>query len=408
MNKIIFTSYNWLENNKKLVCFFIILLALLKFIYLNYLNWNYGTLCTGYGGIQYGCDSNRYLEGAENLIQGKGIIGYRNAYVGYMAIIALGKILGLGLGFTLAVQIIVALLASIAFYYLILSITKSKTAGILGACFYLSSPYIVTWILFIHTESIYSSMLIILAWSLNKSLQKQTFRNYFILFISLVFISTLRPNGWILIPISLFFIIHYSNIVIRSKTMIYLSLFIGFLLVMNYSPWFSKNRELDGLHQLISKGQIICDKKTYHLPMPKETFSNKNDLIESFKYIVKHPFSFIKLASLRVASELFPIYRPWLTTQFIIRFNLWMIPVYFFTLSSLYFIKKNRGLKIIITFLFAHLLIIAFSFSEREFRFLTQILPLFYLAGTCGFYFILKKYILKNRRNLIQKKSPSK
>ena len=397
MRKIISIGYKWFINNKKSVYLFIILFAIIKFIYLNYLNWNYGTLCTGYGGIQYGCDSKRYLEGAENLIQGKGIMGYRNAYVGYMTIIALGRVLGLGLEFTLVFQIIVTLLASIAFYDLIQSITKNKTAGILGASFYLSSPYIATWVLFIHTESLYSSMLVISAWTLNKSLQNQTFKNYLILCCTIFFTATLRPNGWSLIPISLFFIIQYSNLILRSKIIIYLTLFIGFLLIMNYSPWFSKKRELDGLHQLISKGQIICDKKTYHLPMPKETFTNNNDLIESFTYIVKHPISFVKLACLRVVSELFPIYRPWLTIKFIIRFNLWMLPAYFFTLVSLFFIKKLRGLKIILTFLFAHLLIIAFSFSEREFRFLTQMLPLFYLAGTCGFYFMIQKLVLKNR-----------
>jgi hypothetical protein len=397
MRKIISIGYKWFINNKKSVYLIIILFAIIKFIYLNYLNWNYGTLCTGYGGIQYGCDSKRYLEGAENLIKGKGIMGYRNAYVGYMTIIALGRVLGLGLEFTLVFQIIVTLLASIAFYDLIQSITKSKTAGILGASFYLSSPYIATWVLFIHTESLYSSMLVISVWTLNKSLQNQTFKNYLILCCTIFFTATLRPNGWSLIPISLFFIIQYSNLILRSKIIIYLTLSIGFLLIMNYSPWFSKKRELDGLHQLISKGQIICDKETFHLTMPKETFTNNNDLIESFTYIVKHPISFVKLACLRVVSELFPIYRPWLTIKFIIRFNLWMLPAYFFTLVSLFFIKKLRGLKIILTFLFAHLLIIAFSFSEREFRFLTQMLPLFYLAGTCGFYFMIQKLVLKNR-----------
>ena len=399
MHKIITIGYSWFEKNKNTVYLFIILFSIVKFIYLNYLNWNFGTLCTGYGGIQYGCDSERYLGGAENLCQGKGIEGYRNAYIGYMAIIALGKILGIGLQFTLLFQIVFTFLASIAFYDLIKSITKSKTAGILGACFYLSSPYIVTWVLFIHTESLYSSMLVISAWTLNKVHQKQTFVNYLILLITIVFTSTLRPNGWSLIPISLFFIIQHSHLLFRSKIIIYLSILIGFIFVMNYSPWFSKKRELDGLHQLIRTGQIICDKKTYHLPMPKESFSNKNDLIESFIYIVKHPFYFIKLATLRVASELFPIYRPWLTIKFIIRFNLWMLPTYFFTLVSFYFMKKQIGLKIIISFLFAHILIIALSFSEREFRFLTQMLPLFYLAGTCGLYFIIQKFILKNNWN---------
>ncbi len=167
--------YQWFQANKKVVYILIISYAITKFLYLNYLNWNYGTLCTGYGGIQYGSDAKRYIEGAENLIHGNETIGYRNAYWGYMAIIALGLILGLGLEFTLIIQLIATLVSAIALYNLVKSITTSITAGIIGASFYLICPFVVTWVLFIHTESLYSSMLILSAWVLNKAIQKKLF-----------------------------------------------------------------------------------------------------------------------------------------------------------------------------------------------------------------------------------------
>jgi hypothetical protein len=395
MRNFIFSFYQFFQTHKNKVYILIIIFALTRFSYLNYLNWNYGTLCTGYSGIQYGCDAPRYIEGAENLIQGKGIIGFRKAYVGYMAIIALGRVLGLGLEFVLVIQLIVTLLAALALYDLIKFITNSKTAGIIGATFYLVCPFIVTWVLFIHTESLYSSMLVLSAWAIYKAIQKRTMRYYFLLLLVVGFTTTLRPNGWILIPISIFFLIRNSAIDRRLKYLTYASVIIVFILVMNHSPWFSKNRELDRFNQLILSGQIICDPDTYHLAMPKEVFPNKNDLPESMMYIAKHPVAFVKLGFLKIASELLPIYRPWLSVKFILRFLIWMLPAYLFTIISSLFLKKRVALQIVLALLLSHLIIIAFTFSEREFRFLTHIIPLFYLAGSCGFYFVVKKVLIK-------------
>jgi 4-amino-4-deoxy-L-arabinose transferase-like glycosyltransferase len=395
MQNIAFNCYKWILSNKNLFYILIILLVLTRFFYLNYLNWNYGTLCTGYGGIQYGCDANRYIEGAENLIHNKGILGYRKAYLGYMVIIAFGQICGFGLEFTLVIQIIATLLSSIALYDLAKSITNSKAAGIIGAGFYLVNPFIVTWVLFIHTESLYASLLILSAWAINKAIQKQNINYYFLLLLIVFITTTIRPNGWVVIPLSFIFLIQYSKINGRLKFFTWVSILIIFIAIMNNSPWFSKKSDLEKVSQLIVSGKIICDPETYHLSMPEETFSHKNDLSESLIYIVKHPIAFGKLAILRIGSELLPIYRPWLTVEFILRFLLWMLPAYIFTIIGSIFFRKQLGLKIVLAIIFAHLLIIALTFSEREFRFLIHFLPLFHLVAGCGLYIILKKVTLK-------------
>jgi hypothetical protein len=191
------------------------------------------------------------------------------------------------------------------------------------------------------------------------------------------------------------FLIGYSKINRRLKLLTFAAILIVFILLINISPWFSNKGGTERVCQVLLKGEIICDPETYHLSMPKEQFSNKNDLLESVIYIIKHPIAFSKLASLRIVSELLPFYRPWLSIEFIFRFLLWMLPAYIFTIIGSLFYKKQVALQIVFAIICSHLLIIALTFSEREFRFLTHILPLFYLAGICGCYFVVKKVLLK-------------
>lgn len=392
IRKISLLSYNLFYRNKKNIFLIIILYTLIKFFYLNYINWDSGYLCSGYGGIQYASDSNRYIYGAESLINNQDIIGFRKAFIGYISIIALGKLLGLGLIFTILFQIIIILLSSIALFNLIKSITKSDTAGIIGFSFYLTNPFIVNWVLYIHSESIYSSMLVLFAWAINNAIHKSNFYNYCLSIFITLFTCSLRPNGWLLIPVAIIFLLLYSKLSKTIKYSLITSSLIIFIIIINYSPWFSNNSETEKINELLLNGTIICSPDTYCLEMPKANFTDENILYFSALYILKHPLKFIELGGLRIASELLPIYRPWLSNEFIIRFFLWMLPLYLFTLAAILFIRKNLGLKIVMCVIALHLLILSLTFSEREFRFLIHILPLLCVTGSCGLYIVFKKY----------------
>jgi len=105
-----------LQTKKKTIYFFIIIFSLSRFFYLNYINWTSGALCTGEGGIQYGYDAWRYLDGADRVINHQAFIIGEEKYIGYSLLIAFVKILGLDLSFVLIMQLIFALLASLALY----------------------------------------------------------------------------------------------------------------------------------------------------------------------------------------------------------------------------------------------------------------------------------------------------
>lgn len=391
--KSIFTlMHTWFQTNKKMVFVVAICYSLSVFFYLNYINWSSGVLLSGSGGIQYASDSSRYIKGAENLIFGQAINGFKNSYIGYMAVLALGKIMGWGLEFTLVLQIIFNLLAGVALYHLTLRISNSKAAATLALSVYLISPLVVSWVLYIHTESLFSSFLILSIWSLFVATEKRKISSYFLAIILVAISASIRPNGWLLVPIAIFFMVQFSTLHAMAKTIIYCTSFLLFFIFLQKSPWFTNKGDIERISTVLLEGEIICDKNTYHLPMPQESFSNKNDLLESTLYLLKHPIASAQLASLRIGSELFPILRPWLSFKFKLRFLFWTLPAYVFALFCFFNFKGHRGVQILLLVLLSQLLIIAASFSEREFRFLVPLLPLFYLAGACGFYFLLKKW----------------
>ena len=74
----------FLLNNKKPIIYIILFFILLRFLYLNYINWEYGALTTGIPGVQFWLDSDRYLSGAENMLNNTPIEGRGIQYLGYI------------------------------------------------------------------------------------------------------------------------------------------------------------------------------------------------------------------------------------------------------------------------------------------------------------------------------------
>ncbi len=388
------TGFSFISNvNRRTIYFLLIILALSRFFYLNYINWTNGELCTGKGGIQYGYDAYRYLDGAERVINHQKFIEDESKYTGYIFLIAFVKTAGMDLSFVLIMQLIFALLASLALYDIGKSITKSKAAGLLAAGFYLINPFITQWHLFIHTESFYSSMLTISTWTIYKAVIKNNLKFYIISLIIISYTALIRPNGLIIFPIFFCFAIIAQKINLKIKIISVASIIITFFLILIYVPVFSNNVKVLETHDLLLKGEIIWGHKESQLDMPKETASENNYSKLGFMYILKHPITVTKLAIHRVAAELLPIYRPWNSTKFIIRFLLWMLPAYILSLIGAVFLRRNIGISIIMSIIISHLFIIACTYSDQEFRFLMYILPLIYLMGVFGLYEVYKKIL---------------
>ena len=394
------TLLNWIKQNKKLINIAFVIIIIIRFVYLNYINWNWGDLATGYEGVKYGCDTERYINGAEQLINNNQLLSHQTRYVGYILLIAFVKMLGFGLKQVILIQLLMALLSSLALYDIGKSITKNPTISIIGAGLYLINPFIVNWHLYIHTESIYFSFLIFATWSINKAIQKKTY-NYFILsFLIVIVTASIRPNGWVLVPIMFCFFIFYSNF---KRLLKFLCLFLIPLIFFFSTVYFGVlNRSFkdNPIVQQSQKGLVIYGHDELCIVMPKDISIESNNWIKSyFVYTLKHPIASLKLATVRVFTEFLQINRSWLSVKYKIRFLFWMLPSYLLAIIGIIYYRHKAAMQVIFVIVLSHIMIIALTHSEHEFRFMTSILSLIHVMGACGIFFIIKKYFLLKIQN---------
>jgi hypothetical protein len=390
---------------KKIIKYILIIAIMLRFFYLNYMNWKYGYFTTGIPGIQYWLDSDRYLLGAESILNGTPIMGRGNQYFGYMIFIALIKFIGLSLEFVIIFQIIISIIAAFTLFNLAKYITGNSISGYVAITLYMLNPFINTWHTFILTESLYSSFVIFSCWALYKVLNTRAYK-YIIIF-SIILLSTIfiRPNGWIFLPIFICFFIFYSKFKLKVKISSVVIIFFSFIIMANSIPALHKAITVTTPVDLMKKGEVIWGHPELRIDMPKEELKILENWSQAYKYIIKHPFSCSKLAFLRIGNMFIQI-RSHHSTMYKAHMLLWIIPAYLLAFFGIVKYRKSMIIRIVLAVIIGHALIVALTYSTHESRFLIYILPIIYLLSGCGFISVLEKvtpFLLKQKAALKRK-----
>lgn len=388
--------------NKKIIKYIFLVAIMFRFIYLNYMNWKYGYFTTGIPGVQYWLDSERYLLGAESILNGTSIIGRGNQYFGYMIFIALIKFIGLPLEFVLIFQIIISIIAAFTLFNLAKYITGNSISGYVAISLYMLNPFINTWHTFILTESLYSSCVIFSCWAFYKVLKFRSYK-YIIIFI-IILLSTIfiRPNGWIFLPIFICFFIFYSKLKRKVKISSVIIIFFSFIILANSIPTLQKAINVTTPIELMKKGEVIWGHPELRTEMPKEEIKNQENWSQGYKYIIKHPFACSKLAFLRVGNMFIQV-RSHHSTIYKAHILLWIIPAYFLAFLGIIKYRKSMIMRIFLAVIAGHAFIVALTYATHESRFLIYILPLIYLLSGCGFISVLQKvapFLIKQKTSL--------
>lgn len=389
IRKKLISFSNWVFRNQRIICIVIISLAILRFFQMNYVNWVSGKLCTGQGGIQYAYDSYRLIDGSEKLLNHEPLRRIQTPYLGYISIIAFFNKPYLGLEYVLIIQLLFALLAAFAIFDFCRSITGSRITGVLAAFFILINPFIAQWHLFIHTDSLYTSLLIISCWLIYKAFSLRTIKYIIWACLATIFTLLLRPNGWLIIPATIIIILIFTKIKRIYKICILLLPIIIFIFLLKI-PSFVELLD-DYRVSSYNKHKVVLFELPgfdYNKTVHEDSFSDNSEKSNCIlNKIYLDPITAFK----RISAELFPLYRPWLSVKFIVRFLIWMLPGYLFALIGLFYLFRNKGFLFITVVLLLHLFLIGITYAEKEFRFLTFILPLFILLGICGMHDIWGK-----------------
>src|SRR5262245_27260181 len=151
-------------------------------------------------GFHRGNDSDRYLEGASDLIAGRSFRGPTGwFYLGYNALVALAHALGSGPSGVVAVQILVAACATAALFDLGRDL-GGHWAGVLAAAVFVIDYDIARWHLYLLTDSLYISLVPIATWAAHRAVGRGIGAYAGAAAIVLT-TALIRPNGWVMIPI---------------------------------------------------------------------------------------------------------------------------------------------------------------------------------------------------------------
>ncbi len=391
----------FLEKNKKTIFILALILIALRFVWLNAINWHSGEISNGLPGIKYWLDTNRYLFGAESILTGEGLEGRQFQFIGYILIIAFLKLLSLPDGAIIILQLLLAGFAAYALFDTVITISKSKIAGIFVVALFLCNPFIVRWHLYIATESIYTSMVILFFWRLVKMIKKPALKNYFLAAAVLIITMFIRPNGWILLPVFLGFLINtFSLNKYLKNSLIVISLF-AFVFLMGAVGSFRNSIQITTPVQNLQDGITVWGHPELNLEMPLANDIEDKSWIGGLKYLVRHPVASVKLGAARAGYTLMHI-RPHHSFAYKLRGLFWILPAYFLCLFSLKYLRRKPEILAGFVIIFAHLFVVAVSYAEHDSRFDIYVLPIFYVLAGVGLSNIIDRLMskLKKRNRL--------
>ncbi|HOZ30405.1 MAG TPA: glycosyltransferase family 39 protein [Bacteroidales bacterium] len=374
---------NYLQKNKNLIFYIILSISVICFLYLNFINWQSGKISNGEVGVKYWLDTERYIGGADKIINGDDLTGRDYHYTGYMMILALIQIMNLPSESIVIIQISFALFAAYLLFDIGKLLTNSKIAGLVAVALFLCNPFIVKWHLYILTESLYTSFVVISFWSFAKVLTTKKLKYYLVSIAILLITMSLRPNGWILLPIYIIVVIISLKISNKYKILSGIGAFGIFVLLLSFVPVFNKNIQLTSPVDNLQKGVTVWGHDELNIEMPQEPEIDKSNWTSGFEYVIKHPLASIKLASYRAGYTLIHV-RPFHSTGYKLRVLFWIIPAYIFAFIGLWFYRKNKLGLTGILIIAGHLLVIILSYAEHDSRFDIYVLPVFYLFAGGG------------------------
>jgi hypothetical protein len=151
-------------------------------------------------GVQRGADTDRYIEGAADLVAGRRFGGPSGwVYIGYNGLLAIAESAGVGQLGVVGVQILAVACATMALYDLARTV-GGRAAGCLAAAFFVVDYDIARWHLYILTDSLYISFVVLVTWAAHRAVGRGVLAY---LAASMVLLPTalVRPNGWMMVPL---------------------------------------------------------------------------------------------------------------------------------------------------------------------------------------------------------------
>lgn len=332
-------------------------------------------------GVLPAGDTPRYTGGGDALFSGEGLTGRQVLYVGYIAVVGLCQTLGVGLDAVLAVQVVLSAAAAVAVWDLGRQLTGSW-GGLAAAALFVLNRDIAQWNVYVLPDSLYISTLVIAVWLAVRAARR---RGWWYVWASLVlvFASTLRPNGWLLVPIVVSYWVLSSGLSKRARWIAVAGVFAALFVLVLAVP--SQEGTTDTLKpgQLLREGVVVYDFAGSNLAVASEPSDSDPGWGGFARYAADHPIDAGRVLVARAGTELLHT-RAFYTSKHNAFVLITLLPVYAFALVGLVVRRREPLVRLLAVLIAGHIAIITIIAADYDGRYLLHFLPLVDVLAACG------------------------
>lgn len=339
-------------------------------------------------GVVTALEADKYILEAQQFIKTGSFSAPRfYFYCATIFIITFALQIKIGLFGAFVIQALINLFAFTIFYKALVKIFQNPFTPLIIIFYLLAfSPY-QSWIVFLYTESVFFSAILILT-SVLILYKPDQLKNIVIILLALFFTVISRPLGILFgVGVYLYFFYHAGKkwkiiIACSSVFMLVLGYFIVNTIFLTIHDW--------RITQAFEEESIICDMPA-SLPYQKLDLSQSGSPVFKLWYYITHNFShFLRFAGIKV-QYFFIMTRNYYSSFHNYFLLLNVIPVYLLAIGSFYIEKKyiSREIAVFITCsIVMYTLTIVFQCDDYHNRFILSIYPFFILlaAGTAEYF----------------------
>ena len=366
------------------------------------------------GPVHYGGDSNRYIEGAHNLIAGKQVDNSVTHFIGYVFFVAGLYKLNLGDSGVVLAQIIIVGVSIFALYDLAQKY-KNKNVAFIALCLLVINLEIHKCSFYILTEAVFISFVIFSLWAFYRTITSK--KNSYWIFLSggiFVFLASLRPHGWLIsfcLTAFLIFAFLKSTKFWSVGLIIALSIlliFIVFWMPQNLNIVSARPAELisqgyyaDQIINSLTNGEIVWHTAEMRIQMPAPDEVVGEGLRGVVDYCANNFLACSKLVLRRIIAQ-FVYMRPYYSLYHNLVILLTMTPVYLFAVLG--FFKSQKDI-FAWSFLLVFLLFVCFvgiTYLDYNGRFSIYLFPIVILFGAIGAENIFERIRMMRKSSAIR------
>lgn len=336
-------------------------------------------------GIGHGGDTGRYLSSGQQIANGILPAGKAASYMSYNLLVGASFALGLGEGGVIAAQLLASAIAAFCMYR-IASRQWNQAAGRLAAFMYIAFLKLHPWNVFILTDSLFISFVIITTYFLTEAIVKKKAIYIVGLALSAAYATFLRPDG-LAIVISLALLGVFYAIKIKSWRSLILIFTLALLLTSSAWRFAGQLASHEFLVDHYAQGAVIWNYEPFYLDMPGELPAaiqpGQHPLINLAYFFAAKPLYVLKLTAAKILLFVFHI-RPYHSFIHNLLITIWLAVLY---PAALFTIKNSRGRYPIISLwlvtLFATKAVIAgVTFADWSGRFFLHVAPVLLLLAS--------------------------